>query len=508
MKQQINRILEADSRLWNQREWFDFTLTLLCEEIAKTFDAETVYREDPQHVRLIDKLQNFITHEKPKSKKLQDILKIVLIFFNTNQYLLAEEYIEKLTQDHQIRNVELQGLLSFLLAEINIEKMDYRKANEHFLHGLGYLYPSLSSFEQMDYFLRWTSLFIESNDLDFAERLLGIISVKVTPHYSYLYTNMLYMFFSLRKRQHQPESTITYANLLSSCNGKHLQNDQWYNLHIFCGDYFSSIDHTFEKTIYHYTHANTFLTNKSKDYIRQISELNLMLSPAEYMEIRAKYEEKLYIIVLENSMHNNHFITSLKTAYLKLQDAHKTLKEHSYLDNLTGLYNRQYLWERSTEFFQRAKNRKVPISCFMIDLDNFKQLNDTFGHLESDRVLKQICHCIKTFFRKTDIVIRFGGDEILALLYNLNSENAKLKGEKLRKAIEDLSFTTQENKKIKATVSIGISSVSSVSVGDDGNRPASAPKFRNETEILNHMIEVADKCLYQAKAEGRNGIRS
>jgi len=500
MQHEIQKILDADSRLWNQREWFLYTIGFLCDEIEHCVINTSIAPVASTPHNLIERLSQVIDETTAKNKKLSDKIRIILILFNTNQFILAQEHIEELTSSLKIKDVDLQGLLSVLLGEISIEKMEYRKANEYFLRGLLILHATLTPIELMDYFLRWTSLFIESSDFDYAERLLNNISQKVTPIHTYLYTNMLYMLFSLKKRMLQPEPTITYANLLNSCDPRHLQNDQWYNLHLFCGDHFSNIDTTFEKTIYHYTQANTYLTNKWKEYIQKISELNQILSPAEYIKIRAKYEEKQYIIILENSMHNNHFITSLKTAYVKLQDANNTLKEHTYLDSLTGLYNRRFLWERSTEFIQRAWSRNVPISCFMIDIDYFKGINDTFGHLECDKVLKCICECIKTFFRKTDIVIRFGGDEILAMMYNLNSENALIKGEKLRKTIEEMCFTTANNEVIKATVSIGISSAESV--GDEPARPA------KESDIINRLIEEADKHLYVAKTEGRNRVSS
>jgi len=493
MNKPITTLLEADKRHWNQREFFELTVKFLTEEILSTMQRPPTFLETKHTNRLIDRIATQLYQTSLKNKKLAEKVKIILIFINTDQYLLAEEYIQALYTANQLKNPELLGLMSVLLAEVHIEKMEYRKANEYFLLGLERLNSKLDALDLMEYYLKWTALFIESGDIDFAERLLNTISSKLTPQHTYLYTNMLYLHFVLRKKSHRPEATITYANLLNSCEVSHLQNDEWYNLHLFCGDYYSNVEQNFEMTIYHYKHANSFLTNKWKDYARHISELKLILKPAEYMEVSSKYNEKLLIIVLENSLHNNHFITSLKTAYDELQEAHKKMKEFSYIDNLTGLYNRRYLWERSTEFLQRAKNRHVAISCFMIDLDNFKKLNDTFGHLESDKVLKKVSQIIQTFFRKTDIVIRFGGDEVLALLYNINSENARVKAERLCREIEDMVVIGEGNVAMRTTVSIGISSVERVVVEDKG-----------EVRLLNAMIEEADRYLYQAKEEGRN----
>jgi diguanylate cyclase (GGDEF)-like protein len=137
------------------------------------------------------------------------------------------------------------------------------------------------------------------------------------------------------------------------------------------------------------------------------------------------------------------------------------------------------------------KELNFPISCFMIDFDNFKLLNDKYGHTTGDIVLKNICKLLKNFFRSSDLVIRFGGEEVLILLYNVEKKNAILLADKVRNAVE-INIVKCEGFDISITISIGV---------------ASAINFVDTPQtVVNRLIDEADKCLYKAKANGKNRV--
>jgi diguanylate cyclase (GGDEF)-like protein len=166
---------------------------------------------------------------------------------------------------------------------------------------------------------------------------------------------------------------------------------------------------------------------------------------------------------------------------------HQT-KEDTYRDHLTGVYNRRYFNQRLEMEIKRAERYKRNISILMIDIDNFKQINDQYGHVEGDEVLKRLVLVLRQNLRNSDILVRFGGEEFVALLPETNSKNAYRAGEKLRTAVEsDMHFkplSLSEEQKI--TISIGVS-----------NYPSDA--YSGDSLILQ-----ADQFLYEAKRQGKN----
>jgi diguanylate cyclase len=164
----------------------------------------------------------------------------------------------------------------------------------------------------------------------------------------------------------------------------------------------------------------------------------------------------------------------------------KNLKMMAWKDSLTGLYNRRFLDSRMEDEYQRFV-RSANIFCFlMIDIDNFKRVNDSFGHQFGDKVLKEIALCCSSTVRSSDIVARYGGEEFAIALMDSNETGALSFAERLRKKIEETIITNEESADIHVTVSIGVST--------------SNGSFSNYEEI----IGGADKALYASKRNGKN----
>lgn len=158
----------------------------------------------------------------------------------------------------------------------------------------------------------------------------------------------------------------------------------------------------------------------------------------------------------------------------------------SLTDALTGLYNRRHLDTMLEREFLRAKRYGSDLSVAIIDIDFFKKVNDTHGHICGDYILKEVSYLILENFRKTDIIFRYGGEEFVALLTETTLEKAKIPLERLRKSVEEYPFNFKGTD-IKITISGGATEIGDV---------------ENASEFLDN----ADKALYMAKENGRNQI--
>jgi diguanylate cyclase (GGDEF)-like protein len=178
-------------------------------------------------------------------------------------------------------------------------------------------------------------------------------------------------------------------------------------------------------------------------------------------------------------------IVELNEALLSVR---KNLEKQAIYDELTGLYNRHYMSEIIEKEFSRALRYQTDLSCILLDLDYFKSINDTFGHTFGDFVLREMSACLRQYKRKSDISIRYGGEEFLLLLPNTGIAGTRKVAEKIRTACEK-KICDNGNHSTTVTVSIGIASVK--------------PHQLVESKEL---LTYADKALYRSKAEGRNRV--
>jgi diguanylate cyclase (GGDEF)-like protein len=170
----------------------------------------------------------------------------------------------------------------------------------------------------------------------------------------------------------------------------------------------------------------------------------------------------------------------------ELTQANRQLQELSITDELTGLYNHRHLVRTLESEFKRAVRYKRNFTLLMVDVDFFKQVNDAYGHPCGDLVLRELARVFKKTVRATDIVARYGGDELAVVLLETQKETALKISEKLRREVEKYPFKW-EGESFQVTVSIGAAS-------------AFEKGIRNWDTLLN----AADKALYQAKGGKRN----
>jgi diguanylate cyclase (GGDEF)-like protein/PAS domain S-box-containing protein len=176
---------------------------------------------------------------------------------------------------------------------------------------------------------------------------------------------------------------------------------------------------------------------------------------------------------------------SLALANLKLRE---TLHNQSIRDPLTGLFNRRYMEESLQREIHRADRNKQPLGIVMIDVDNFKRFNDTWGHEAGDLVLRELSRFLQQSIRGSDIACRYGGEELTLIFPEMSLEETYKRAEEIRQGIKEIDLKYHESSLGSITVSIGV---------------ASFPQHGRSSDSL---IQLADAALYRAKYEGRDRV--
>lgn len=163
-------------------------------------------------------------------------------------------------------------------------------------------------------------------------------------------------------------------------------------------------------------------------------------------------------------------------------------RQLAYMDDLTQLYNQRYLHIILEQEIQRAQRTHAPFSILFMDVDHFKKVNDSYGHVTGSQILIEIGRVIKRCVRQTDFGFRYGGDEYLVMLTGADAKHAQGVAERIRKTVEMTDFEF-DGALIKVTISIGVAS------------------YPEHASTKSKIIEMADEAMYQGKHKGRNLVR-
>jgi len=178
-------------------------------------------------------------------------------------------------------------------------------------------------------------------------------------------------------------------------------------------------------------------------------------------------------------------LTSMTVAAINLRSK---LENQSIRDSLTGLFNRHFMEITMEREIRRATRRENSMAVLMIDADNFKQFNDTFGHKAGDTVLRSIADRFLTSVRSEDIVCRYGGEEFVIILPDITSEKAAERAEQIRESVSRLRVTENGNTLGAVTISIGVA------------------VFPQDGRTIEVLLQASDRSLYAAKKYGRNQV--
>jgi diguanylate cyclase (GGDEF)-like protein len=194
---------------------------------------------------------------------------------------------------------------------------------------------------------------------------------------------------------------------------------------------------------------------------------------------------KMLTTVEEQAIEINSFASRLDVAYQELEATNARLKEFSFRDDVTGLYNRRFFGIRLEEEISRYRRFNHPLSVVMMDLDGFKAVNDTLGHASGDETLREVAQILLRNSRGINVVCRYGGDEFAILLVETSKAGARLYGDRICQVIATYAFP--HGSPITASLGIG-------SLPDD------------EASTSEDLVRAADEALYAAKRAGKNRV--
>jgi diguanylate cyclase (GGDEF)-like protein len=234
----------------------------------------------------------------------------------------------------------------------------------------------------------------------------------------------------------------------------------------------------------------TALRTGSKVEGLELGADDYLIKPFDMLELSARVKSMLRLKALQDALLEKN--RQLDRANQELEKRRQELLELSRTDALTGLANRRLFDERLEAEFQRSSRYRSPLSCLMMDLDHFKRLNDQWGHAFGDEVLRQVAAAARRALRDVDLLARYGGEELVALLPETGLAEAVLVAERVRAGVEGLRLAARVEGRtgaVRCTASLGVATFPGPGV-DSGPT----------------LVAAADACLYAAKAAGRNRV--
>jgi len=212
-----------------------------------------------------------------------------------------------------------------------------------------------------------------------------------------------------------------------------------------------------------------------------VGGVDYITKPFQQEEVLARVKSHLKISRLTRE---------LAESLVKQQELSERLRKLSIQDPLTNLYNRRYFFESMEKEIKKAMRREEQMAIAIFDIDFFKSVNDTYGHLCGDLILKELGSIISQNIRETDLFARYGGEEFVAGFFDIESDGIYGRLEDIRKMIESHPFVF-DGAQIKKTVSIGLT----------------VHKFNRYSNVkVDNLVNEADNALYQAKETGRNKV--
>ncbi|MBU1217435.1 diguanylate cyclase [bacterium] len=232
-----------------------------------------------------------------------------------------------------------------------------------------------------------------------------------------------------------------------------------------------------------YTYGEFYSSSENKELLNQSMSILALSESSELNTKKTTFKSKHG---KSSTVHALSHLISVSTQ--ELEDIQKELKTLASTDPMTKLYNRRYFTDISLNFCKISQREKKPLSIIMLDIDKFKNINDTYGHTVGDLVLINLAELLQKSLRKSDIICRHGGEEFVVLLPETDLQGAAVVAEEIRKSVEKAIVQIEKNT-IKFTISLGVSEIN----------------FEQEQSI-EQALNRADEAMYESKNSGRNRV--
>lgn len=300
-----------------------------------------------------------------------------------------------------------------------------------------------------------------------------------------------YELFLLDDKQVPPTQKMLYYQDLIKFHETILNSRQLHSLHFFAGNYLSGFQEQFHDSIRSFKASNYFLHKCWQRLIEISAYLRAHSEPKDYKLSMRYVEAKFMRLSNQTSLRNNSYVENLQMNFQKIEELYREVGELSLTDQLSGQRNRRFMDNNLMPILALAARHNDPVCFSIIDIDVFKTVNDEYGHVAGDYILKSLGEMLSKSFRQSDVIVRYGGDEFLVVLFNTDPLHCEEMMESFRRKVEQRVFE-HEQKQIQITVSIG----------------AYCENFPGNVKLkdLNYYINMADVALYKAKEAGRNTV--
>ena len=296
---------------------------------------------------------------------------------------------------------------------------------------------------------------------------------------------------TLQEKFHPDEKTKTIASQFNRQKAKilgHIQRQK---------EYIGERETEFREIIDLMTAAMGGLDNENRDFYNSIrsqgerfEEITLLDDIKRIKSELVREVDKMRAMVRDKEILDQKALDSLSSQVDVLKKELDKARHSANTDGLTGVNNRKSLDQHLHLLVERNTITRTPFSLLMMDLDDFKQLNDTYGHTVGDRMLLAFAQKCRAAVRNDDFLARYGGEEFILILPGASLRNATKKAKQLCRSIAAAQYAADDSPKadvVSITVSIGVSS------------------FQNG-DSAKHLVDRADRCLYKAKAAGKNRV--
>lgn len=449
-----------------------------------------VLDNSPFYAQTLDILSHYFRRDA-SIIKLFDKLQLLYLYAEIGHFEAANKLAAEMESEISEKNLSFYTLYQLCKFKIYNAGTDVEAKAKVLLRLTAQIYETEGDECALFLMGRWLSSLELIKSTPFYRALLSNLYAKIKTQQSLNSAIIGFELFSLDDKLVPPEDKMKLYNDLLEFKESVLNATQLHALHFFAGNYISGKNEDFRDSIQSFKSSNYFLHKCWERLIGISRYLRMHCNPPDY-KTSIGFLDRLYLdLSHQTSMRNNSYVENLQANFDKIEELYREVGELSLRDSLTGLRNRRYMENNLNQIVALSFRHNAAVSFAMIDIDFFKRVNDVYGHQAGDIVLVELGKMLSTAFRKSDIIIRYGGEEFLIVLFDLDPEKGMKMMQDLREKIEKHTFQYRHHK-ITITISVGLSS-------------ENLSKAADCCEI-DRFVQNADTALYLAKESGRNTV--